>query len=140
MKDYNGFSGKERNKVGTIIRNAIKNGELLPPNRCCMCGQTEGTLHYHLEDYSKPLEELRPICVGCHMRLHIRFEYPNLWKQHLCDLRAGKKSPAYKTTYAFFIAMKRQGIKKDIDFVENVENPQNWYERLSLVPININQV
>ena len=74
MKEYNGFSGKERDKVAVIIRKAIQSGELPAPNKCCMCGQEKGMLHYHLEDYSKPLEDLQPICVGCHMRLHIRFD------------------------------------------------------------------
>ena len=141
MKDYNGFSGEQRAKVGNLITKAIKQGRLSPPSKCCLCGQTKGVLHYHLEDYSKPFEDLRPICVGCHMRLHIRFDYPNLWKKHLQDLRNNKKSPAYQNPFVFFAAMRKAGIKKDIEHVEMVEAPTTWYELLALRPleeININ--
>ncbi|GAB4493339.1 MAG: hypothetical protein OHK0045_22640 [Raineya sp.] len=137
MKEYNGFSGDYRSRVGNLLRIAIKDGTLQPPKKCCMCGQEKGTLHYHLEDYSKPFENLYPICVACHMRLHIRFDYPNLWKQHLKDLRAGKRSPAYNNTFAFFAKMKQLGIHKDIDFVEIIENPSTWYEKLLLTKIDL---
>jgi hypothetical protein len=100
-----------------------------------MCGQTKGMLHYHLEDYSTPFVDLRAICVGCHMRLHIRFEYPNLWKQHLLDLRQGKKSPPYKSTFSFFGKMKQAGITNDINDVPMIEQPNTWYEKLLLTKI-----
>ncbi len=137
MKEYNGFTGDERNKAGAIIRRAIKSGKVAPPTKCCLCSQEKGLLHYHLEDYSKPLQNLKPICVGCHMRLHIRFEYPNLWKKHLHDLQAGKNSPAYTSTLGFFHTMRKAGITKDIGEVSMVENPKEWYELLLLTPINL---
>lgn len=138
MKDYNGFTGNQRNKVATIIRKAINNGKIQPPQKCDICGQNEGQMHYHLEDYSKPLENLKPICVGCHMRLHIRFEYPNLWKKYLLDIRAGKMSPPYRSSFAFFKAMRDVGITKDIAEVPALDKPYLWYELLSLTPINLN--
>lgn len=138
MKDYNGFTGNQRNRVATIIRKAINKGDISPPQKCDICGQDKGQIHYHLEDYSKPLEDLKPICVGCHMRLHIRFEYPNLWKQHLLDIRAGKKSPPYTSTFAFFKAMRSAGITADIAATPALDNPRLWYELLHLTPINLN--
>lgn len=136
MKEYNGFSGAFRAKVGRLLNKAIFEGKLKAPEKCCICGQDQGTMHYHLEDYSRPFEELREICVGCHMKLHMRFEYPNLWKQHLHEVRLGRKSPPYKNTSQFFNKLRLLNITKDIDFVPMVDNPNTWYEDLPLITRN----
>lgn len=137
MKSYNGFSSSFRSKVAELLRLAIKEGRIQAPTFCSICGQDKGSFHYHLEDYTKPFENLYPVCISCHMKLHLRFSYPNIWKKHLHDIRAGKKSPPMQSVNDFFKKMKLAGINKDIDFVPMVENPTTWYEKLSLKPINL---
>ena len=71
------------------------------------------------------------------MRLHIRFDYPNLWKQFLWKLRDRKCSPAYTNPLQFFSAMGSQGIHKDIPYLDAPPGPYDWYEDLPLIEPNL---
>ncbi len=55
-----------------IVRQAIKNGDLVRPDRCSKCGHAPGLskagspmIHGHHDDYSKPLD-VQWLCPKCH--------------------------------------------------------------------------
>lgn len=72
---YNGFSGPERELVGRVQTAAIRAGTLVLPAVCVACGATpgEGGIIAHLEDYTRPLEAVIPVCSACHHVIHGRF-------------------------------------------------------------------
>lgn len=76
MKSYNGFSPEQREKAQAWLRRQWDAGELERPKKCCACGQTDGVLDAHAEDYSEPfgphISEF-PLCYLCHMMVHCRF-------------------------------------------------------------------
>ena len=51
-----------------ITRNAARDGTLIKPNNCSVCGSTE-KIEGHHDDYSKPLE-VRWLCSKCHKEWH----------------------------------------------------------------------
>ena len=50
------------------VASAIRNGKLVRPNACELCG-SEGYLHAHHADYSRPLD-VTFLCVPCHKTVH----------------------------------------------------------------------
>lgn len=55
---------KEEYRAMDILRNAIRAGRVVRPNRCQICNK-ECTPHGHHEDYSLPLAVLW-LCAQCH--------------------------------------------------------------------------
>jgi hypothetical protein len=97
LKPYNGFSGKQRDEGDKIIKQAIKEGRLIPLTEavCVMCGQDKGIRHYHCEDYSPEniLNDAKCYCWRCHMIWHSRFKYPEQVKKYFDEIAAGKRFP-----------------------------------------------
>jgi hypothetical protein len=54
------------------VREAIKRGELTRPDKCERCG-SQGLVHGHHHDYSKPLS-VEWLCPSCHRNEHVRLE------------------------------------------------------------------
>ncbi len=87
MNAYNGFSGAQRGKASAWLLKMYRSGQIERPAECCACGQREGVLHHHAEDYSEPFGPhltAYPICIRCHMKLHRRHKDPVAWKLY-CD-------------------------------------------------------
>ena len=72
MRDYKGWTGKERLASYAKTKAAIAAGEIPPPIKCNRCGKTTGRIDYHNRNYSDPIKYLEQICQGCHTRLHRR--------------------------------------------------------------------
>lgn len=130
MKDYNGFSGAERNKADYIQKKAIAKGELVVEQKCCMCGQTEGLIMRHMENYSNPLDlnAIIPMCVECHLKLHSRFSKPVMWIKHCLAVRAGYVSTPYDKVR--FFNEKNEG--ETIESLGFMPDESKWWECLSL--------
>jgi hypothetical protein len=75
---YNGFGPKIREESFDWLKAEIAAGRVPPPSRCQACGETEGHLDYHTEDYFR-----------CHMMLHSRFRFPARWHRYIEQLEAG---------------------------------------------------
>jgi hypothetical protein len=71
MKDYNGFSSAQRNGAQAWLRAEWASGRLAKPVRCCACGQDQGVIDAHAEDYSAPFRagvtDGFHLCYVCHM-------------------------------------------------------------------------
>lgn len=71
LSSYNGFPGPMREAVGRRQARAWKDGTLPKPDRCDACGQTQGAIHGHAEDYSRD-DVYLPLCITCHLILASR--------------------------------------------------------------------
>lgn len=92
LSSYNGFPGPMREAVGRRQAKAWKNGDQPAPTTCEVCGQTEGAIHGHAEDYSRD-DVYLPICITCHLILHMRFREPLMWDKYRAWVRAGWQGP-----------------------------------------------
>ena len=76
MNSYNGYSGAQRLKALAWIKKEWANGTRpAKPCSCDVCGQTEGLLMWHSEDYSAPFGDnigRFGLCYTCHMMIHCR--------------------------------------------------------------------
>jgi hypothetical protein len=70
MRDYKGWTGKERLASLRKTNAAIAAGIIPPATECNRCGKTTGSIEYHNPDYSDSIKYLEPLCKGCHIRLH----------------------------------------------------------------------
>lgn len=70
MRDYKGWTAKERLASFAKKKAAIAAGIIPPPTKCNRCGKTTGRIDYHNRDYSDPIKYLEQIGQGCHTRLH----------------------------------------------------------------------
>lgn len=91
LSSYNGFPGKVREaSTKTMEQMWCTRPELPRPEAlgCQVCFQTEGTIQGHLEDYSR-LDVYMPLCVTCHLILHMRWQLPDLWEDYRLAVRHG---------------------------------------------------
>lgn len=76
MKGYNGFTAFQRTKAMQWMKKEMASGRIPEPTKCEACGQTEGHIDYHTEDYSEPYSVSRTtahqLCFMCHMMWHGR--------------------------------------------------------------------
>lgn len=76
MKPYNGFSPRARRAALTWLKREYAAGRRTPPTVCDACGQHEGVIDAHSEDYSTPFGDhigRYALCYRCHMAVHCRF-------------------------------------------------------------------
>jgi hypothetical protein len=89
---YNGFSPDVRMESYRWLQAEIAAGRIEPPSGCQVCGQTDGHLDYHTEDYSRPFGaniHAYQLCFLCHMTLHVRHRMPANWQSYIESLEAG---------------------------------------------------
>lgn len=101
---YNGFSGGTRDQVQKVLNTNWATGEWKRPERCEVCGQTEGTIQGHLEDYGRP-ETYIPLCGVCHMVLHCRFRAPLMFVAYVT--RVSRFGQRHVGTDAAYNAVQR---------------------------------
>lgn len=92
MKDYNGFSPGQRLKAYRWLQDQYARGARRRPTRCDACGQTEGIIEAHSEDYSAPYGDHIgewSLCYRCHMMVHNRQHAPDAWRQYRAALAGG---------------------------------------------------
>jgi hypothetical protein len=97
-KSVNGkvYTPEQRNKGDKLIKEAIADGSLKPLSQCACarCGQDEGIIHYHTEDYDSPVETVEPLCWRCHMMWHSRYRAPEAAFKYFTAVKDGKRFPA----------------------------------------------
>jgi hypothetical protein len=90
---YNGFTWEERREAYEWWKAEVAAGRRTWPTVCDACGQTEGRIEPHDEDYSKPygphICEFG-VCHRCHMMIHRRFQWPRSWDRYRAAVRARK--------------------------------------------------
>lgn len=135
MNSYNGFTPYQRMQGDRVVKEAIAAGAWDFIRICQLCGLREEDGAYiwvHQEDYSRPLEDARPICVECHMRLHMRFRFPNMWQAYCLKLRARHKPAAWKSNAAFIAAHPIFGMSDGAP-VKFEPDASRWWEMLSVI-------
>jgi hypothetical protein len=70
MNYYKGWSPQQRLASLEKTKKAIRDGIIPNPTQCNRCGQTEGIIQYHNNDYSHHIDYLEQLCWTCHMMLH----------------------------------------------------------------------
>lgn len=138
MNPYNGFSPAERNATLPIQKKAEKEGILVRPDRCEMCGVKGTLMSWHLEDYREPIKDARSLCPECHMRLHARFARPLTWAGYIKGLRHGEQGH-YATVGQFMQATNKErwtAERADLDGLIQ-PMPGRWWEFLSMRPVNL---
>ncbi len=115
MREYNGFPSHVRSKAGVFRKRMIAEGRIpkFPPH-CRACGQTEGAMCYHTEDYSEPHGAHTiafEICYVCHMMIHCRHRGRERWLQYIFGVAKGHTYPPifgwnFKAFCAIFLSRK----------------------------------
>ena len=54
-----------------MVGNAVRDGRLIKPIECSVCGNAPSRMHGHHDDYAFPLV-VRWLCPGCHTKWHKR--------------------------------------------------------------------
>ncbi|MBN2024947.1 MAG: hypothetical protein JW809_19375 [Pirellulales bacterium] len=94
MKPYNGFSPQQRARTCPWLRREYESGRRARPTVCEACGQTEGAIEAHAEDYSEPFGDHIcefSLCYRCHMILHCRFGCPDAFHHYVQTLASGRR-------------------------------------------------
>jgi hypothetical protein len=138
MSPYNGFTEAQRNEAQKWLNNQWDSGAMERPHTCCACGQTEGVMDAHAEDYSKPYEQGKTdqyhLCFTCHMMVHCRKREPIKWKAYKEAVLDGVRyAPHYTRNWIRFKSEMLDGAYKprftiyeprDVDVLTAIE--QQW--------------
>ena len=121
MRSYNSFTPAQRAKAGQYRKRMIAEGRIPPwPDLCRACGQTEGSMCYHTEDYSEPHGPhivAFEICYACHMMIHCRHRSFDNWNAYADGCAAGNTYPAvHRYNFKEFASLylRRAGIPEPI--------------------------
>lgn len=90
---YNGFSGEKRMAVHQLQLRQVAAKELPAPVACIVCGQHEGALDMHLENYDTPADYF-PTCLTCHLMLHSRYHRKQRFLHYRSRVAGGWCGPA----------------------------------------------
>ena len=124
MREYNGFPSNVRARAGKYRKRMIAEGRI--PSRppfCRACGQTEGAMCYHTEDYSEPHGPhivAFEICYACHMMIHCRHRNPERWIEYIEEVQAGSTfEPIHGWNFKAFCAlyMSRGGLPDRVELL-----------------------
>jgi hypothetical protein len=139
VNSYNGWSGYERTKADVKLKALIAAGDLTLRMACVMCGQEQGCIQLHLEDYSR-VETATPICVEDHMLLHTRFTHPNRWLRRCLTAMRGEVSTPWASAGHYFKAHPWRRDEPPLTMFEQPEfdaMPPTWWMELKLYPIDL---
>jgi hypothetical protein len=92
VNPYNGFSPVQRVQALRWLKGEYAAGRRQRPTSCDGCGQTEGIIQAHSEDYSQPFGDhigAFGFCYRCHVMLHSRHRAPEAWARYKAELVAG---------------------------------------------------
>lgn len=114
MSSYNGFTDAQRDKAYRWFMDEIKAGRRVKrPTVCCACGQKEGLLEFHSEDYSEPYGAhigAWGLCYRCHMMIHCRFRNKKAWTKYRQAVAAGITfEPLHTRNFPLFIRQSIEG-------------------------------
>lgn len=103
MGAYNGFSPGQRTRALRWLRAEETAGRRQRPDECQACGQLEGSIGSHSENYGEPFGEHTgafALCYRCHMMVHSRFSAPEAWSVYVTLLEEGYRWPGIPATYS----------------------------------------
>lgn len=92
LNSYNGFPPAQRSRALAWLKREYAAGRRVRPTICDACGQTEGLVEAHSEDYSEPFGDQTGaygFCLTCHMMLHCRARAPEAWLTYKAAIAAG---------------------------------------------------
>jgi hypothetical protein len=93
LTTYNGFDHNQRMKAFRWLQREYAAGRRAPPTVCDACGQTEGEISAHSEDYSEPYGDhigRYGLCYRCHMAIHTRFNSREAWEAYKLLISIGR--------------------------------------------------
>lgn len=105
MRDYNGFSGSQRQRAQNWLNREWDAGRLARPSKCRACGQAEGIIDAHAEDYSDPFRagvtDGFHLCRICHTVVHHRSTNPKYWSEYRAKVEAGGRATILKVNQRY---------------------------------------
>lgn len=95
MNWYNSFSPAQRQAAFNWLKAEYAAGRRVRPVKCDACGQTQGLIEPHSEDYAGPPygDHIGAfgLCYRCHMMIHCRFRSRQAWDLYRQAIREGKQ-------------------------------------------------
>ena len=99
MNPYNGFTGAQRDKAQRWLNQQWALGALKRPIECVACGQDQGVIDAHAEDYSEPFRagvtDAFHLCFVCHMMVHCRYRNEPVWRNYRDCVEFGFRARAF---------------------------------------------
>jgi len=137
LKTYNGYHHSQRMRALYWLRAEYAAGRRTPPVVCDACGQTEGPITAHSEDYSEPFGDhigQYDVCYRCHMMIHCRFKNPQAWETYKMHIREGKIFVPIGSNFQTFCGQTlkargrhvrfKQGPVKASTFLDDLRSPE----------------
>lgn len=138
MSAYNGFSGALRAQAQRWLNAQWAAGTLARPTVCCACGQDEGVIDAHAEDYGLPFAAGKTdefhLCFACHMAVHCRFRNPRAWDAYRRAVAKGARTAPFATRhFPLFLQMfETDWSAPAVPHVWSWARPETWVKEKPL--------
>ena len=119
LKTYNGFDHDQRMRGLNWLRAEYAAGRRTRPLVCDACGQDEGPIEAHSEDYSSPFGDhigQHGLCYRCHMMIHCRFKNAEAWETYKSHIRLGHIFAPVGRNFPAFCAQPLTGKCRNVPF------------------------
>jgi len=94
LRPYKKWSPEEREAMFQLtLREIERLGMPRYPDKCSFCGQTEGIIEWHNENYSHPTKYLKAVCYRRHMAIHCKWRVPQRVKEYFDMVKIGYTYP-----------------------------------------------
>lgn len=125
MKPYKGYTAAQRMASLPLLDKLKAEGKVPPLKVCSACGQTEGKLQYHNDDYAPEtfIENTRVLCYSCHMVHHIYHNNPNNMgaRLYIQFIRSGRKFKPNNGNFGKLTA-GLSWLNKNQEHIDEIEN------------------
>lgn len=101
MMNLKRFSIQQKEEGKRIIKRAIAMNILKEPNKCGLCGQTDGIIEYLITDYRPQniVRSVKPLCFTCHRMLILKHKYVKESKDYFNRVLDGEVfKPVYENS------------------------------------------
>jgi hypothetical protein len=148
MNSYKNWSGKIRSQMYAKFKKMAKNNELpewlVIDGSCSMCKADHKTMP-HAEEYGitfeNYLKSIHVLCVRCHSMLHLRFSFPNKWKEYLEYIKLVREDKTPRLPVVAHMGILFDECKSWKKTTNNYKPNANgeWYEQLLIERIECNE-
>lgn len=132
LKTYNGFDHAQRMAGFRWLNGEYAAGRRTKPTVCEVCGQTEGPITAHSEDYSMPFGDhigRHGLCYRCHMMIHCRFKAPQAWDTYKRHIRDGRIFVPV-SNFKVFCAQTLTAMGRNVAFTQGPPRERTFLDEL----------
>ena|SRR5450759_3655557 len=135
MREYNGYTPTERMRALRWLQAEYAAGRRHRPIVCDVCGQSEGPIEAHSENYSAPYGDhtgQHGLCYRCHMMVHCRFKSHEAFEHYRRHVHGGRIFEPIGRNFWQFCRQTLERFGEGVTFKQGPARAHTLFDELSM--------